>query len=77
MEGPEEEFTYLTTHPKGNILLVSSIDGTIWMWNLNNGKVLSTFYGHLGGVNKALFTPNKKIASISDDGTFKIWKFGE
>lgn len=77
LEGPEDEFTSMSTHPKGNILLVSSIDCSIWMWNLNNGKELARFLGHLEPVNKALFTPNKKIASISDDCSLKIWKFGE
>ena len=47
------------------------------MWNLNNGNLLGTFYGHDGIVNKAKFTPNKKVASISEDGTLKIWKFGQ
>lgn len=46
------------------------------MWNLNNGKVMSTFYGHDEGINKVKFTPNKKIASISDDCSMKVWKFG-
>lgn len=66
----------MQTHPKGNILLASSMDCNIWMWNLNNGKILATFYGHVDSVNKCMFTPNKKISSISDDCTLKIWKFG-
>lgn len=40
LEGFDEEITSMQTHPVGNILLASSMDGTIWLWNLNNGKVL-------------------------------------
>lgn len=64
-----EEITSMSTHPVGNILLTSSIDGTIWMWNLNNGKALTTFY-HSDPILKASFSPNKKIASISEEGSF-------
>lgn len=77
LEGPEEEITWIETHNKANFLLTSSIDGSVWMWNLNNGKVISTFYGHQEAVNKASFTPNKRIASISDDCSLKVWKVGE
>lgn len=62
-------------HKKGNVLLASSVDGTIHMWNCNNGILMNTFYGHSGAVNAARFTPDGKfIASISDDESMKIWQ---
>lgn len=67
----------MAIHPKGNICMMASLDGTVWLWNLNNGKVLQTIYAHQGEVTKVVFTPQKKIASCSEDGTLKIWKFGD
>ncbi len=57
------------------MLLASSVDGTINMWNCNNGQMMNSFYGHSGAVNSAKFTPDGKyIVSISDDESMKIWQ---
>lgn len=78
LEGPTEELSSLSFHPKGNALLGSSRDGSIWVWNCNKGKAIKSFYGHNDSVSQCNFTPSGKlIASISEDNTFKVWKISQ
>lgn len=51
-----------------------SVDETIKIWSLPEGKELRTLTGHLGTVNNLSFSGNDKaIASASTDETVRIW----
>ncbi len=51
-----------------------SVDETIKLWGLPEGKLLKTMIGHLGEVNNVSFSGNDKwLASGSTDHTVKIW----
>ncbi|MFM8178777.1 MAG: WD40 repeat domain-containing protein [Candidatus Kapaibacterium sp.] len=51
-----------------------SVDETIKIWSLPDGKELRTLSGHLGTVNNLSFSGNDKaLASASTDQTVRIW----
>lgn len=51
-----------------------SVDETIKIWSLPDGKELRTLSGHLGTVNNLTFSGNdKSLASASTDQTVRIW----
>ena len=58
-----------------NTMLASgSLDETIKLWSLPDGKELKTLVGHLGAVNNISFSGNDSLlASSSSDLTVKIW----
>lgn len=58
---------------EGNLLATASEDETVKLWNLE-GRLLNTFFGHIGGVLDATFSPDGKfIASSGKDGRVIIW----
>ncbi|KAJ8582266.1 WD40 repeat-like protein, partial [Rhizopogon salebrosus TDB-379] len=60
-----------------NTLLTSgSIDGTVWIWNLDTGKLvagpLGTDAGHVGGVRFS--QDSKKLTVVASDGNcLEVW----
>ena len=55
-------------------LISGSCDGTIKLWDLNNGQELRTFTGHTSVVNAvAISTDTKYLVSGSDDHTLICW----
>ncbi len=60
--------------PDGKTLVCGSIDGTIRLWDLNNGKLKKTLKGHTEFVNSAVFSSDgKRLATGSDDGSILLW----
>jgi WD40 repeat protein len=64
----------------GSILVSSSTDCTVRLWNVNTGECLQTLQGHSNGVFSVAFTPDDRIiASGSNDCSIRLWnaKSGE
>lgn len=73
LEGPED-VEWLDWHPKGNLLLAGSKDGTIWMWLAATGECVKVFTGHEDGVTVGKWTDDGKlIVSGSVDGSVRVW----
>ena len=70
LEGPSE-VSSLIWHSKGNVLVVGSEDGTIWMWSIQTGQLMNVFGGHSARINNLSFGHDGKIlCSIDDEGCF-------
>ena len=60
--------------PSGHRIASYSQDGTIFLWDSENGKLLQCLKGHEKGVTSVCFSPNgSRIVSGSLDGTVRIW----
>ncbi len=58
----------------GNWLAVGDLDGRINLWNVENGRVLTTLRGHTARVNDIAFSPDDSmVASAGMDGKVQVW----
>ncbi len=60
--------------PDSKLLVAGQRDGTIFVWTLQDGKLLKNLTGHGGAVNAIVFSHDGKlIASGSSDTSIKLW----
>lgn len=58
----------------GKFALSGDNSGMVKLWDIQSGKLLKIFSGHMGIVNSVAFSPDGKSAlSGSDDGTTRLW----
>jgi WD40 repeat protein len=68
----------LIAHPKQPLLLTASADGTVRVWNRDNGAAVRTLSGHTDYVFAVACSPDGNlIASGSWNGEVKIWKVAD
>ncbi|NUM48728.1 MAG: WD40 repeat domain-containing protein [Anaerolineales bacterium] len=75
LEGHTGWVTSLAFAP-AEMIVSGSTDGTVKIWSLADGSLLTTLTGHQAGVNSVAVSPDgHSIASASDDGTVNLWNF--
>jgi WD40 repeat protein/energy-coupling factor transporter ATP-binding protein EcfA2 len=61
--------------PNNQLLASASLDKTVRIWNITDGKLLHEMTGHAESVNRISFSSDGcLIASASDDKTVKLWQ---
>src|SRR5205085_7685615 len=61
-------------HPGGAILASGSLDQTIRLWNVADGKLIREIKGHTDIVDSIAFNKDGKLlASGSSDKTIRVW----
>ena len=79
LDGPSGDINFLAWHPKGDVLLAGSSDGTAWMWSTPPAAspaatCMQVFAGHAGGVSAGLFTRDGKlVVTAGEDGSVRVW----
>ena len=59
----------------GELLLTSSFDGTLKIWNTRDMQLLKTYSGHNGKVMGCEFSPDERmLVSVGFDRTLKKWE---
>jgi WD40 repeat protein len=60
--------------PDGKTLAAAEWQGQVYLWDLNTGKPLASWWAGAKSVNDIAFSPDgKTLATSSDDGTVKLW----
>jgi WD40 repeat protein len=61
--------------PGGKVLVSGSRDGTVELWNVDTGGLISTLAGHAKAVYSVDVSPDgNRIASGSRDQTVRLWE---
>jgi small GTP-binding protein len=72
--GHEDTILRLSWSSDGVKLASASVDKTIRLWNVEEGRLLRTITGHAYGVNFATWSPRgDRLASCSFDQTVRVW----
>jgi WD40 repeat protein/serine/threonine protein kinase len=74
LEGHETEVWQLAFDSTGRRLASASLDGTVRIWNVPDGREQLVLRGHTDGVTSVQFEPgDRRIISAANDGTIRIW----
>ncbi|MDB9374893.1 WD40 repeat domain-containing protein [Nodularia sphaerocarpa] len=72
--GHRSHISGLSFSPNSNVLVSSSEDGTIRLWNVSSGSLIRTLTGHRQSVFRVNFSPNGRILASGDaGGVVKLW----
>ncbi len=76
--GPTDSVTQVVISPDSEIVAASSLDETLWMWRMSDGRLVNTLKGHTDGVLTLAFSPDATLlVSGSSDRTVIIWRVDE
>ena len=73
LEGHKSIIGALTFSTDGAILVSGALDGEINLWQVSDGKLLKTLKGHTDNIMGVAFMKNGQLASVSSDGTTRLW----
>ena len=74
LTGHSKRVTDVAVTEDGERVLTASDDGTIKLWDFQNGYEIRTFHGHGGEITSlAITSDNKSVVSGSRDNTVKVW----
>ena len=66
--------TRIALSPDSQNLIAGSLDGTVWVWDLESGDLVSILQGHEDAVIDVAVSPdNLSIISASLDASIKVW----
>jgi platelet-activating factor acetylhydrolase IB subunit alpha len=72
--GHRNRVNKVAIHPTYQIFASASDDGSIKLWDYEQGELENTMKSHTGHVNFIAFHPNGKyLASCATDQTIKLW----
>lgn len=78
LKGHRSPVTCIVFHPVYSLLVSTSEDGTIKVWDHETGEFEKTLKGHTNAVQHACFSENGELlASASADLSIKLWDFKE
>ena len=72
---PEGSVNAIKLNPRNNTLVVGSSEGTIEIWQLTTGNLITSWQSNSTSVNAISLSPDGNIlASGSDDGSVSLWQ---
>ena len=77
LSGHTDAIADLAFSPTGKILATASLDGTVRLWDADNGDRLWTLVGHKNWVTSVVFNPNEKTVAGAGTKAILIWNVPE
>ncbi|OAQ26882.1 WD40 repeat-like protein [Linnemannia elongata AG-77] len=75
LNGDAGQLTCITFSPTGGLIVTSSWDKTVRLWDSSNGHLISKLSGHRSGITACAFSPDGlQIASGGYDGITRLWE---
>jgi len=66
--------TTVSWSPKGDLVLTSSDNGLIYVWDVASGNQIFSLNGHTSRINKAIWLADEsRVITAGDDGVIKMW----
>ncbi len=67
-------FSDLDYSPDGSLLATGAPDGSLQIWNAENGNSIATLTGHSAAITAVGFSPDGSLlASLDEDGELRLW----
>ncbi|KAM0683755.1 WD repeat-containing protein 5 [Mitosporidium daphniae] len=74
LSGHSQSISSVKFSPDGNYLGTASLDKTVKIWRVSDGRLEKTLEGHSGGISDIAWSNDSKlICSASDDTTLILW----
>jgi len=73
LEGNQGEMHCVAFHPRVAILASGGKDGTVKLWDVQNGRVIRAFEGGEGGIETVAFDPQGEIL-VAAGGGLRLWE---
>ena len=73
-QGHSSDVNSVQFSPSGRYILSGSYDGTMRLWDVENGRQLWSFEGHTGVKSVAFSTDGNYAISGGEDGIARLWK---
>jgi WD40 repeat protein len=74
LDGLGDDVTLVAFSPDSSILAAASTDGTVGIWQANEGSLISLLEGHTAQVLDLAFSPDgTQLASGGEDSVVRIW----
>ncbi|ENY61700.1 WD domain containing protein [Entamoeba histolytica] len=68
-----DEFEWVQFHPMGHVVIAGSVDGAIWLWNGDSGKLITTLNSGIPTTIGRVTPDGKHIVAGYQDGSIRIW----
>ncbi len=74
LRGHDEAVTDVTFSPNGRLIVSTSLDDPVRVWDVRSGISLGDFQAHIGDVSSVSFRQDGRVfAAGGADGTIRLW----
>jgi WD40 repeat protein len=72
--GHSKDIPTVAVSRDGELIATGSVDQTVRLWRVSDGKQLALWFGHQSGVQSVAFSRDGNwVISAADDGTVRVW----
>lgn len=73
LESHTNDVVSLAFSPNGKLLVSTSLDWTVKLWDAATGTAVKTFVGSMGWISSVAFSPDNKLLASASEKTIRLW----